>query len=224
MNTKQMKTLEINLYSFNELSAKGKKQAIEKFREGNNEDRWFIDEANKTFEKFCDIFNINWSDFDYLEMYRSHYSFNLEDQILELSGQRLATYLWNNYRSDIFKGKYYGSFVTEKKITHPCIKQSLLNGGENKGKYFTAYYSRITKTEDCVLTGVCYDYSILKPIYEFLNKPTNEDFRDLLEDCLHSIAKDVQNECEYQDSDEAIIETIEANSYTFESDGTLNNG
>lgn len=47
----------------------------------------------------------------------------------------------------------------------------------------------------------------------------NDYLTDLLED--YSIM--LQNECEYLQSEEAIIETFEANGYTFEEDGTMNN-
>lgn len=46
---------------------------------------------------------------------------------------------------------------------------------------------------------------------------------DFLDDLLNEYANMLQNEMEYQISDEVIIETIEANEFTFEADGTLRN-
>ncbi len=56
------------------------------------------------------------------------------------------------------------------------------------------------------------------PESEQLLQNFEEDFlNDLLED--YSIM--LQNECEYQQSEAAIIETIEANEYEFKADGTI---
>lgn len=59
--------------------------------------------------------------------------------------------------------------------------------------------------------------------YDFDNEAN-----DLEEEFLKSLLEDysimLQKESEYLQSEAAIIETIEANGYTFEEDGTLNNG
>ena len=69
---------------------------------------------------------------------------------------------------------------------------------------------------------MCYDDDILSPIYEFLNKPSDRiDFETLLNDCIYSLCASVNAEIEYQSSEEAITETIEANDYDFTEDGKL---
>jgi len=210
-----MRTIEVKLFSFDELSEEAKEKAINKFRDNEyNTTPWFIDDANNTFEKFADLFSIHWQNIDYCEPYRNEYKIRLDDNVLTLTGQRLATYIWNNYKNDLFKRKYLKSFDGHKK--HKNIINQM---GVNK---YCSYYSPIKLDNSCVLTGVCYDESVLKPIYEFLNNPKdNVDFETLLNDCIYSLCGDVADEYEYQFSDEAIIETIQANEYEFTEDGEL---
>ncbi len=138
---------------------------------------------------------------------------------MDLTGQRLATYIWNNYKNDLFKGKYYNyESNTKEQIKHKRIKSVFY---KNSGLWGNYYYSAITLEHSCVLTGWCYDDDILDPIYNFLNKPSKDgsNFRDLLEDCITSICKSVENEIEYRNTDEYIKEHIEANEYEFTKEG-----
>lgn len=206
-----MRTIRIKLYKFSELSKDAKQKAIEDFR--NNETFDFIyNEAFETVKKFAEIFSIKIRDFDFQETYRSRYTFEMLDNVLELSGQRLATYIWNNFKTDLFKGKYYSLWSkTEKsyqyyKEGYPVLKSR---------------HSRILLDNCCVLTGVCYDDDMLQPIYDFLNKPTDIDFKELLEDCISEVCKSVMDEVEGSSKDDAIAETIEANEYEFTKDGKL---
>ena len=213
-----MKTIEIKLYKFGELSEDAKEHAIEKWRETtiNEGDYWFIEEAHESFKKFADIFGIKWYEIDYTENYRSSYSFQHDDDVLSLSGSRLISYLWNNYKDYLYRGKYR-NVKSDKKLFHKRIKSKVLSNG----KLFQAWHSAIFLDNCCPLTGVCYDDSLLKPIFDFMENPNNNDFSDLLHDCINSLCHAVQSEIEYTNSDEAIIETIEANEYDFTEDGEV---
>ena len=62
------------------------------------------------------------------------------------------------------------------------------------------------------LTGLCYDYDILKP----LAKPfKGKDSKELIEDCLDAIIDTYNRELEYWYSDICIEEEIESNGYEF---------
>lgn len=208
-----MKTKVINLYQFSELSDEAKEKAINNFRNNENDFYFITDDAGKSFEKFADIFSISNWDIDYCEPYRNNYRLNFDDNVKALSGQRLANYIWNNYRNDIFKGNYYSLWSKTEvsfkyyKEGHPVLKTR---------------HSKIQLSNSCVLTGVCYDNDVLNPIYDFLDKPKdNIDFETLISDCIYSLCHSVNSEIEYQYTDEAIIETIEANEYDFDEDGNL---
>jgi len=204
-----MKTIEINLYEFSELSAEIQEKVIEKYRETNQKEGipW-QSEIEESFEKFANIFNIQWELIDYEEPDRNRYSVELEDNIKELTGLRLAKYIWNNYKSYLYKGKYY--FLWSKKEPYHALKSRR---------------SKILLDNCCVLTGVCYDDELLHPIYDFLENPNdNVNFEKLLENCIDSLCESIQKEIDYINSDETIIEEIEANEYTFEINGKMNNG
>lgn len=221
-----MKTVEINLYKFDELSERAKQKAIETYR-SNNSDYFWADENRQTLEKFAEIFPINIRDWSYGGRGEGvYFSFTCDDNIEELTGQRLATYIWNNYKSDLFKGKYYHSQnfgLTDHKLIHRRVKSTqITNNCPNKGKWSNSYYSAITLENSCVLTGYCMDDEILNPIYEFLNKPIeNISFRDLLENCFDSWVTACNSDYEYQNSDEYISETLADNDCDFEKDGSI---
>lgn len=213
-----MRTIQQTIYTFTELNESAKKRAISAHRERNQEDNFFIEDANKTLKKFCEIFGVNIRNFDYMEPYRNNYSLSFEDSILNLSGVRLSTYIWNNYKRDIFKGKYYGKLThTHKDGTK--IEVSKLHPA---GMRHVKKYSKCILEHSCVLTGVCYDESILQSIYDFLSKPgTHTTFEDLIENCFLSLCKDVESEYVARNTDEFISEEIEANEYEFLEDGEM---
>ena len=212
-NNNIMKTIEITLYKFSELSDNAKQKAIEKWRNDSYDSQpWFISECNESFEKFAKLFSIDWRNIDYQEPYRNEYSINLDDQIKYLSGQRLATYIWNNYRNDIFKRKYY-SLWSKKDISYKHYKEGY--------PVLKTRYSKIQLENCCVLTGACYDDDLLTPIYDFLNKPTEIDFETLLNDCIYSLCHSISNEIDYHNSDDAITEEIENNEYDFLENGEM---
>lgn len=210
-----MRTVRTKIYRFNELSQKAKDRAIEKYLQ-DEDFYWITEEATETFKKFADIFNVNWRQIDYMEPYRNEYRVNVPDNAEELTGQRLATYIWNNYRSDIFKGKYYGKLVNTHKDGTP-IEASKEHPA---GLRHVLRYSRCQMSNDCVLTGVCYDMDILDPIYKFLEKPTEgTTFEELINDCISSLCKSVSSEIEANMEEPAISEHFEANDYEFTEDG-----
>jgi hypothetical protein len=212
-----MKTVKINVFSFNELSKEAKQTAIENYRNNNTEIFW-TDENRESMEKFAEVFPIevtNWSYGGRGEGVSFH--FTAHGDIEELKGQRLATYIWNNYRGEIYSRKYYG----DANVKH-CIKHKRIECIDHKNGNFTnAYYSAITiETGNCPLTGYYMDNEILDPIWKFLDKPSESvSFKDLLEVCFDSWIEACNNDIEEQNSDEYISDNIEANGYEFTEDG-----
>jgi hypothetical protein len=213
-----MKTISINLYQFDELSEEAKQNAIDHFRESELfYTPFYVDEANNTLEKFCDIFSIKYRSIDYLEPYRNDYSIHLDDNILALTGQRLANYIWNNHKKDIFKGKYYGKLVKTFKDGSPIE----VSKEHPAGMRHIKRYSKILLDNSCVLTGVCYDQDVLDPIYKFLEHPKELTIEELIDRCIKNLCKSVRSEYEYQTSNEGLTEYINNNDYWFTIDGEL---
>lgn len=205
-----MRTIRTKVYKFKELSKKAQSAAIENYRNKNQD--WIgdfeYDDAGETLKEFCKLFNINYRNIDYLEPYRNQYSVELEDNILELTGQRLATYVYNHYRYDIYGAKQYWICEGHKN----CIGA---NAKHRDSKIF------LWNEHACPLTGMYYDSEILKPLFNFMRKPGNEDFEELLGDCINALCKSVQQAIKFRNSDEAIREDLEANEDEFLKDGGL---
>ena len=222
-----MRTIEVNLFKFDELSEQAKQVAISNYRNGITEIFWSSENRN-SMEKFAEVFPIKVKDwqYDYGGGYvRFVFDCDYEDEIENLSGQRLANYIWNNYKTDFWKGKYYNSWASEKIISHKKVKSTLMckeNGWsntENYGKYWNVYSGLNLTDTDCPLTGYSMDCDLLYNIYDFCKKPDNRTFRELLEDCFSAWVKSCVADIEYQGSDEFITEQLIANDYEFTEDG-----
>ena len=202
-----MKTIEIQVYTFDELSEEAKEVARNWRRSGGIDSQFYADEIIESAKKFADIFGLRFG-----RRYSDLQWGYLEDSFLrQLSGVRLATYLWNNHKKDLFKGKYYSLWSkTEVSYKHykegyPVLKQRR---------------SKILLDNSCVLTGVCYDDDILKPFYDFMKRPDKyTTFEYLLEEVENAIEKCFNDVEDWVNSDEYIDETIRANEYEFTQDG-----
>ena len=152
----------------------------------------------KTLEEFCRIFSVKCRSWEY-DSCTYHYRFTTEhdEDIENLSGQRLATYLWNNYRRSIYKGKYYS-------------------------KYPKYRYSRIFLDNCCPLTGYYIDHDILAPIFEHMDRPNpNTTFLSLIDHCLDSFFKACRDDYENSISKEGFVESAECNDLEFLATGKM---
>ena len=215
-----MRTVRTKIYSFNELSNEAQQKAINNFRNNGVNTDFIYDDAYNSVKAFNEVFGTREGSRSWLDVYTDH----IDDNILELKGFRLQKYLWNNYYNALFKPKFLNAIADNKILIHPCIevhKYDVSKGARCSSSNF--YYSRIQKTNSCVLTGVCYDDDLLQPIYDFLLKRDFSNcsitFYHLLNDCFESLKNSIENEVDYRNSDEAIIEDIEANDYEFTKDG-----
>ncbi len=194
-----MRTIRTKVYQFSELSEQAKQKAIENYRNSNTEIFW-ADENRESLKEFAKLFPIIVTDWSYGGRGEGvSFRFTECGEIENLTGQRLATYLWNNYNVDIYSKKYY----------------SIHENGSYKSRY-----SKIqSEPFNCPLTGYCMDNELLSEIWDFINKPDSRNFKDLLEDCFSEWIKACNADIEDQNSDENITSNIEANEYEFTIDG-----
>ena len=219
-----MKTIRIKIYKFEELSKEAKSNALAKFRSKGIETQYIYDDAHSTVKAFNSIFGLKEGYNSWLDCYTAH----LEDDILNLSGLRLRKYILNNYFDTLFINKYLKSIVYDdypNKNTPFNKKTSVIHSGKNTGKIFVSFYSCYKKEVGYNLTGVCYDYNILQPIYDFLdlrdlNEINSVTFESLLNDCFSNLKTALQTEEDHLYSDEGIEKEILANDYDFLKDGT----
>lgn len=215
-----MKKIVLKLYEFDELSKDSQERIIERERWNVMEqcmDAYGIDykKSMKAFEDMTDTRVYNW-EVGY-ERYDFSYEFKYKDPIYEhptdyhrdifpenLCGKLLFRYINNNIMPYIIKGKYFST-----------------SGKYIDGKYkYRHKYSRVMFDygDNCPLTGMCYDYYLLKPIIDYYNAwctyPDDFSFEDLIGRCYDSFFKSWYEEYEYwADNEDTIREELHHNQY-----------
>lgn len=193
-----MKTIEINIYKFSELSESAKHNVCEREREswGSLESSFIANDRKDTLQAFCNVFSIN---YEIRDNYNSAYiKWSLRDDDIdpeEIKGKYLLRFLNAHYYSIRSRKNYFGHKYVDGKFT------------------FLNRESRILWENDhCPLTGICYDCDILRPIYEWYAKPDWQiTLYDLIEKCFDRFSKAWDRDDDYAYSDEGIAEMIEAN-------------
>jgi hypothetical protein len=214
-----MKTIRTKVYQFSELNETAQQTAVDNYRNNGIYTDYIYDDAYESVKIFHDVFNTKEGHNSWLDVRTGH----IDDSILNLTGLRLQKYIWNNFKKDLFKGKYLGDANVKK-----CIKHKRIEAIDHKNGNFTnAYHSAITLINSCPFTGVCYDDDLLQPFYEYLDKKdfTNDNttFEDLINDSFASLEKSIENEVYYRNSDECIKEYLEDDDSQYLSNGKLFN-
>ena len=220
-----MRTQEITIFSFEELTPEAQQRAIEKYRNSNYND-FCGQEYEDTLKKFSSIFPVkvgNWQvnpwGYSYCDM-----ESQASNEVNDLSGLRLFKYLINNFGGNLYKRKYLGCLKTQDqpRAPHKMIKNREISAGTNKGKFYALVYSNCQTEQIYNLTGVYTDESILQPLYDFLRAPyKNTTFADLMEECGNAWAKSFAKEIEHESSDEYISDILINNDYEFTEEGNL---
>lgn len=220
-----MKEITIKLYTFDELSDEAKKRAHETFL--STGDYWGAsDDAMATIKKVEELFCIKLSDWD-IDSYNPRYpTVTFEDSrwyndALDLKGNRARAYLWNNFGKVLLTGRYYSKWHGTK-YAHSRL-------------FFDRVYDGT-----CPLTGVCFDCDALDPMAYFCfgvvwngekRVPSGRSLRadnavtvkSVIQDCVYSMFKAFNADCEASESMDYFAELCEANGWTFEEDGTMRN-
>ena len=213
-----MKTIEIKLYKFEELSEEAKDKARKNYRNNFSSYHW-SSENEDTLKAFEKIFPIKVRDYSVDSFYYNvRIDFTENDNIEELSGVRLLSHLWNNYKSDLYNGAYKIVKTSDKKVIHKRVTSKYF---ERTNRWHNAYHSAITLDNCCPMTGYCMDDEILAPIFEFMNCPDNTTFGELMQKCVDAWGYGCVKDYEYQESDEFIDGEIEYNDYDFTENGEI---
>lgn len=214
-----MKEIVLKLYEFDELSKDSQERIIERERWNVMEqcmDAYDIDykKSMEAFEDLTDTKVYGW-EVGY-ERYDFSYEFKYKDPIYEhptdyhrdifpenLCGKLLFRYINNNIMPHITKCKYYstGKYI-DGKYNYKCRRSRVILGYE----------------DNCPLTGMCYDYYLLKPIIDYYDTwctyPENFSLEDLIEKCYNNFFKAWHEEYEHwADDEDAIREELHHNQY-----------
>jgi hypothetical protein len=205
-----MRTIETTVFKFNELSDTAKQKAIDRMRETDfYQSSEYFSTVKKALDEMFGLELTSW-DIDWDNINRSDWKINfdrMEDYRLELTGQRLRTYLVNNLWCIFFERKHWGKYAKN----------------ESTGKWRYPYYSKIQRVKSCCpFTGFMGDECFLDVFRDFLDKP-NEDYtlQELIETGVHNVFRAACDEWEAIQSDDYTIESIEANEYEFTEDGEM---
>lgn len=209
-----MKTIEVKLYKFSELNEEAQQVAVAKNQENQH---YFSQGENsaslKAFENMC---NLRSTDYSYGgQTYATARTGQIDDDILQLKGKRLLSYVWNNY-SEIFSRKYlnHGELREERRNGyHRMRKTRTIESGPNAGKSSSSYYSNIQlDTLNCPFTGYYMDNEILFPMYQLWEKfDAEKTLEELLQECIKSWVDACENDYQHTMSEEYSREELESN-------------
>lgn len=193
VKNKNVRTVRTKVYKFAGLSEQAQARAIDDYRKENDDYPWQGDNI-ATLKAFMEIFPVE-SNRRGGVRFRERYPDPRYDVLPKLSGQRLATYLWNNYKDDLYKPKYY-----------------------SRGN--SVRHSKCQIEPGCVFTGYYMDNEMVKPLYDHMNKPDDRtNFEQLMSECFQAWGEAVEEDIKWVNSDAAIKETIINNEYEFYADG-----
>jgi hypothetical protein len=205
----------ITVYSIDELSCEAKEKALSEIR-SSYEPAW-MNEYFESMKQGIDAFGFtlkNWR-IDYSCAARSHVSVKSDhtDEINELTGVRLRTFILNNFYHVLFERKKYVMKTTSYK------KDGFGNTIPDKSE--KRRISKIFFKETCCpFTGYCGDEDFLDPIREFILDPCKyTTLPDLIESCIEEVLESMENDYDNQMSDEYLTEYAEVNGYQFTENG-----
>lgn len=195
-----MKTKTINIYSFSELSQEAREHAIEQYREGNTEILW----ASEIFESLKGLFEncngVKLKDYSLGEC-NSWLSVSFtNDEVENLSGKRAMAWIENNLLCNIR--------IPENSFA--------MNGTRLKLAQYGQYY-RAGMIKPCPFTGYCADDDFLDSLLKDIKE--GSDLKTAFEGLASEYQKIINNEIEYQNSEEYIAEHFETNEYEFDEEG-----
>lgn len=189
-----MKKIVLKLYEFDELSKDSQERIIERERWNVMEqcmDAYNVDykKSMEAFEDLTDTKAYSWE--VRYERYDFSYEFKYNDPIYEHP---------TDYNRDIFPKNLCG------KLLFRYINNNIM-------PHITMGYE-----DNCPLTGMCYDYYLLKPIIDYYNAwctyPEGFSLEDLMRQCYDNFFMLWHKEYEYwADNEDTIREELHHNQY-----------
>lgn len=189
-------TRTFNVFQVTELSDKAFNKSYNKWLE--RYDYPWDKENRRTLDVFEDWFDVYVCEWEYDS---SNYSYRFQidfNEVEELSGMRLYKYLMKICWNYLFEKKVYYSRHGLKKRT-----------------------SNILYSHECVMTGYFMDEVILKPIYDFFEKPDNTTYRELMDKCLDAFFSACSEDMRDKGSEQYFKEECNANGWEFTEDGEM---
>ncbi len=198
-----MKTIELKLYSFDELSDEAKEKAIERCSDFNIDYDWY----QSIYDDFTEIAKN--AGFDITNIYFSGFYSQGDGAMFEYN----------------FEGnKLVFDFIDSLKLS-PLREKWLKNWVDysGSGKHSGHYYHEFCCSHSIDFCAG-FNYSIAINVNNWIDS-FYEEFENFVIELYRSLCKELysslKEEYDYQTSREAIIETIQANDYEFTEDGKI---
>lgn len=194
-----MKTKTINLYTIKELkevSPEGYKNAYYKYCEFKEQDGYvWKSEAIKSIEEFLRLFDCT-----------------------------LVSITFNSVYADDFK--YIDKYISvwnEEEQSYELLDIEEIKGDKLKEYLNLAHGAMVENYQECSLTGYYLDFTLLTPLYEFMNGNEYQDYslQDLIELSLHMALEEIDADIEYSLSYEAFEDYSECNECYYDIKGNL---
>ena len=200
-----MKTvvIEKTYYTIDELkevNIKGYNTAHEDFIYMNQDCYHWEYEAIESIEKFLDLFNCTLDEFRYGGTPYDTFSFTCK-----------GIWTYDEEENDILvsdleeiKGENIKTYIDEMSFTHKDNIKRIINN-----------------YNEWLLTGYHLDEVLLKPLYDFLNNEQYKEYSlyDILYECLSDALECINEDYEYQLSEESFKEYCYSNNLLFDIDG-----
>ena len=183
-----MRTISINLYTWDELSNVAKRAFFESgyFNFSDAYDSDYIG----TIKAFSDVFGVKCTAYS-VDAYNYNYDLHYTNELWynmpeDAKDCWLMRKLWNNFKNDMYKGKYYSN-----------------------GTWAKHRNSKVIFNTDCVLTGCYTDCEIMRPIYDYMNGLVEfSSPYELFEACYDALFSTWKSDIEYAESYEYFDEEM----------------
>jgi len=193
-----MRTIEVKLLTYNELSQKAKEKALKDYQ--CSAEYFWLNEGLETIKKGLSLFDYYLKDYS-IDLINGYSNIKLESHhyenaVEELTGLRLAKYIYNTYYWNIYK---LLEFRKGSKVRR----------------------SRIMVSRVYEYTGYCADEIFLDEVHRFIERPDSRNFIELMMDCCGAVISDMCKDYTYQLSEEYFREHCYGNHYEFYEDGQM---
>lgn len=222
-----MRKIEIELFSIEELSTQARENAFKEWTKDGGYDSDWSNEHLDTIKAALEVFNItikdysvdvsncspSWVKYEFSNEYgyTGNNAYTTEETFANLFGLRLRKFLLNNFYGLLYAPKSYGKYVGFNTTTY-TIPRTIYKHQRDSKILFT--------DSDCPFTGACFDMDFLDVFRAFIKAPDNRTFKDLIDQAIQDVFKNMWSEYEYKQSFEYFEQDAIGNGYEFTSDGT----
>jgi len=217
------RTINLTVYKIEELSESAKKKALENHRYINVSDNYWHDFI---YENYTELLE---EEYGFQDVEIKHSGFSSQGDGASFTCRNID--LEKAFEGYI-KDNWEKALTLKQKRVYRSHKYTIVELLTNYGwmKIRRNGYSRYVHANTCVVeTYFDHDgYNFKGQAMEELQSFVEEDLTDYIADLRHKLCKDIYNdlekEYEHQTSNEAVIETLNANNYEFYGDGQTYTG